>query len=155
MIFQIKEKEGQMAKKYYFYPPSPAKWGFGRFYKLIAMNPSEEYILNQPEPFRSILLHLQSVIEMTIQDVDLKFRYRIPFYYIDGRPYCYLNQSEDYVDLGFWNAAHLTKNLEHMTTVGRKIMKSLRYRSLEEINDKILVEVLQDAYSVKDKKFYG
>jgi len=122
--------------------------------KFIFMNPSEEYILNQPEPFRSILLHLQSVIEMTITDVDLKYRYRVPFYYIDGRPFCYLNQAKDYIDVGFWNAAHLTKNLEFMTTAGRKMMKSLRYKSLEEINDKILIEVLQEAFEVRDKKFY-
>ena len=118
------------------------------------MNPAEEYILNKAEPFRSMLLHLQSVIEMTIPDVDLKFKYRIPFYYIDGGPYCYLNQSKDYVDLGFWNAAYLTKHLEHMTTSGRKMMKSLRYKSLEDIDDTILIEVLQDAYTVRDRKFY-
>ncbi len=118
------------------------------------MNPAEQYILNQPEPFRSILLHVQSVIEHTVSDVDLKFKYRIPFYYTEGRPFCYLNQSRDYVDVGFWNAAHLTKNLEFMTTAGRKMMKSLRYNSLEEINDKILIEVLKDAYSVRDKKFW-
>lgn len=118
------------------------------------MNPAESYILDQPEPFRSILLHLQAVIEHHIPDVDLKYKYRIPFYYIEGRPYCYLNQSDDYVDVGFWNAAHLTKNLEYLTTKGRKLMKSLRYRSLEEIDDAILLEVLKDAYSVRDKKFY-
>lgn len=118
------------------------------------MNPSEEYIVNQPEPFRSILLHLQSVIEMTITAVDLKYRYRVPFYYIEGRPFCYLNQANDYIDVGFWNAAHLTKNQEFMTTAGRKTIKSLRYRSLEEINDKILIEVLQEAFELRDKKFY-
>ncbi len=118
------------------------------------MNPSEEYILNQPEPFRSMMLHLQSVIEMTIAHVDLKYKYRVPFYYVEGRPFCYLNQAKDYVDLGFWNAAHLTKNLEFMTVADRKMMKSLRYRALEEINDKILIEILEDAYSVRDKKFY-
>ncbi|WP_339708590.1 DUF1801 domain-containing protein [uncultured Kriegella sp.] len=118
------------------------------------MNPAETYILDKPEPFRSILLHLQSVIERTAPDVVLKYKYKIPFYYVDGRPYCYLNQSKDYVDLGFWNAAHLTINLEHMTTAGRKMMKSLRYRSLDEIDDTILIEVLQDAYSVRKKKFW-
>lgn len=40
-----------------------------------------------------------------------------------------------------------------MTTANRKIMKSLRYRNLKEIDDKILVEILKDAYSVKDEKF--
>jgi hypothetical protein len=118
------------------------------------MNPAENYILSQPEPFRSILLHLQSVIEQTVPEVDLKFKYKIPFYYLQGRPYCYLNQSKNYVDLGFWNAAHLTIHLEHMTTAGRKIMRSLRYTSLEEIDHTILEEVLKDAYRVKGEKFW-
>ena len=118
------------------------------------MNPAEAYILDQPEPYRSILLHLQSVIEHTVPGVDLKYKYKIPFYYVEGRPYCYLNHTKNYVDLGFWNAAHLTVHLEHMTTAGRKMMRSLRYTALEEINDTILVEVLKDAYAVRDKKFY-
>jgi len=84
----------------------------------------------------------------------LKFKYKIPFYYLQGRPYCYLNQSKNYVDLGFWNAAHLSVHLEHMTTAGRKIMRSLRYTSLEEIDHIILVEVLKDAYRLKDEKFW-
>jgi len=119
------------------------------------MNPSEEYILNQPEPFRSILLHLQTIIEQNVPEADLKYKYRIPFYYLNGKPFCYLNQAKDYVDLGFWNAAHLTVHLEYMTTAGRKIMRSLRYTSTEEIDHNILVAVLKDAYSVKDKKFYS
>lgn len=118
------------------------------------MNPAEEYILNQPEPFRGILLYLQSVIEVTIPGVELKYKYKIPFYYINGRPYCYLNRSKDYVDLGFWNAAHLTIHLDQMTTKGRKMMRSLRYRSLDEIDVAVLREVLEDAYSVKDRKFW-
>lgn len=118
------------------------------------MNPAENYILDRPEPYRSILLHLQSVIEHTVPGVDLKFKYRIPFYYIEGRPFCYLNHTKDYIDVGFWNAAHLTIHLEHMTTAGRKVMRSLRYRSLEEIDDTILTEVLQDAYQVRDKRFW-
>lgn len=118
------------------------------------MNPAEDYLLKQQEPFKGMLLHLQSVIEHTIPNLDLKFKYRIPFYYIEGRPFCYLNQSKDYVDIGFWNAAHLTKNLEYMTTEKRQMMKSLRYRSLEEIDNEILIEVLRDAYSVRNRKFY-
>ncbi len=118
------------------------------------MNPSEEYILLQAEPFRSILLHLQATIERLVPEVDLKFKYRIPFYYINGKPFCYLNQSKDYVDLGFWHAAHLSVHLEHLTTAGRKVMRSLRYRHLEDINDTILTEVLADAHRVHDEKFW-
>ncbi len=119
------------------------------------MNPSEDYILMQPEPFRSMLLHVQSIIELTITDVDLKYKYRVPFYYVNGKPFCYLNQSKDYIDVGFWYAHHLTEHLEYLTTAGRKTIQSLRYKSLEEINDTILIAILQEAYSVKDKKFYS
>ena len=118
------------------------------------MNPAENYILNQREPYRSILLQLQVVIEHTISDVDLKYKYKIPFYYIGGKPFCYMNQSKDYVDLGFWSAAHLSVHLEHMVSEKRKVIKSLRYKTLEEINGKILIAVLQDAFAVRDKKFY-
>ena len=122
--------------------------------KFKSMNPAEEYILNQPEPFRGILLHLQSVIEHTIPELELKYKYKVPFYYINGRPFCYLNQAKDFVDLGFWNAAHLTAHPEHLVAAGRKMMRSLRYTSLAEINNDILTAVLLDAYEVRDKKFY-
>ncbi len=118
------------------------------------MNPAEEYILNQPEPYKTILLQLQVLIETTIPSVELMYKYKIPFYYVDGKPYCYLNVSKGYVDVGFWNAKHLTKNLEYMVTAGRKVMKSLRYTDIGDIDGAILIEVLQDAYSVRDKKFY-
>ncbi len=120
------------------------------------MNPAENYILNQPEPYRSILLHLQVIIENTVAEVGLKYKYRIPFYYIKERPFCYLNvnQKEQFVDLGFWKASHLSVNLEYMATANRKVIKSLRYKTLEEIDEKILIEILNDAFSVKDKKFY-
>ncbi|HHC79959.1 MAG TPA: DUF1801 domain-containing protein [Flavobacteriia bacterium] len=118
------------------------------------MNPAENYILRQPEPYRSILLHLQLIIEKTIPALELKYKYKIPFYYLEGKPFCYLNQSKDYVDLGFWKAAYLTVHLAYMTTANRKMMKSLRYKTVAEINRQIVIDILQDAYSVKDKKFH-
>ena len=118
------------------------------------MNPAESYILDQPEPYRGILLHLQLVIESVVPAAELRYKYRIPFYYLEGKPFCYLNQSKDYVDLGFWSSAHLSAHLEHMVTAGRKVMRSLRYKSLEEIDEAILIAVLQDAYSVREKGFW-
>jgi len=118
------------------------------------MKPAEKYILDQSEPFRSMLLHLQMVIEHTIPQAELKFKWKVPFYYVGKRPVCFLNCTKGYVDLGFWNSANLTVHVEHMTTAGRKMMKSLRYTSLEEINDQILIEILQNAYEIRDKKFW-
>lgn len=120
------------------------------------MNPAEEYILSQPEPFRSILLHLKAVIEAVVPDVDMKYKWSIPCFYSGKKPICYLNvvQKKGYVDVAFWNSAHLTKHIELMVTQDRKVVKSLRYTSLEEINDKVLTEVLQEAYTRRDKGFY-
>ncbi|RMA56747.1 DUF1801 domain-containing protein [Ulvibacter antarcticus] len=119
------------------------------------MNPAAHYILQQPEPQRAILLHLQLVIEAIVPEAVMLYKYKIPFYYIHGkRPFCYLNCTKGYVDLGFWNAAHLTKHTSEMISEGRKHMKSLRYLQLSDINDLVLTEVLSEAYLLKDKKYY-
>jgi hypothetical protein len=120
------------------------------------MNPAEEYILNQKEPFRSILLHLKTVIESVIPEITMKYKWNIPCFYVNNRPICYLNTSvkKGYVDIAFWNSDHLTKHIELMVTEKRKVVKSLRYRNLEEINDEVLIEVLQEANSLKEMGFY-
>lgn len=120
------------------------------------MNPAEEYILYQPEPFRGILLHVKAVIESVIPEVDMKFKWNIPCFYAGKKPICYVNavKKKGYVDVAFWNSAHLTKHLELMVTEERKVVRSLRYRSLKEIDDDVLVDVLEEAYSRKDKGFY-
>lgn len=120
------------------------------------MNPAEEYILSREEPYRSILLHLKAVIEAVIPEVDMKYKWNIPCFYAEKQPICYLNASYKgkFVDVGFWNSAHLTKHLELMVSQDRKVVKSLRYTSLEEIDDAILIEVLEESYVLKAKGFH-
>ncbi|CAI8403456.1 MAG: Uncharacterised protein [Polaribacter sejongensis] len=120
------------------------------------MKPAEEFILNQPEPFKSILLHLQILIESSFIEAELQFKWRLPFYSIDNKPFCYLNPSKKkgFVDVGFWVSAHLTKYNEHLISDGRKVVKSLRYFTLEDINEEILIAVLSEAHQLRDKGFY-
>ena len=118
------------------------------------MNPAESYILEQPEPFRTILLQLKSLIESSIPEASLRYKYRIPFYYLRGKPFCYLNQSGDYVDLGFYRAAWLTRHVDKMETRGRKVLKSLRYRRPEDIEAALLLEVLEEARKVQENPTY-
>jgi len=120
------------------------------------MNPAEEYILSREEPYRGILLHLKAVIEAVIPEVDMKYKWRIPCFYAGKHPICYLNASYKgkFVDIAFWNSAHLTKHIELMNAEKRKVVKSFRFTTLEEINDEILVEVLQEVYALKEKGFY-
>lgn len=120
------------------------------------MNPAEEYILNQEEPFKSILLQLQVLVETTVPEVKLDFKYRLPFYYLKDKPFCYFNASKKkgYVDLCLWNSAHLTIHLDKLVTDGRKVMKSLRYFQVDEIEGEVVVELLKEAKSVNHKGFY-
>ena len=65
-----------------------------------------------------------------------------------------VSQKKHFVDLGFWNSAHLTKHLDKMVSEKRKVVRSLRFTSIEEIDDKVLIEVLEDAYSMRKNGFY-
>jgi len=114
------------------------------------MNPAETYILNQPEPYRSILLHLQLVIETTIPSIELLYKYKIPFYYINKKPFCYFNAShkKQFVDLGFWKGNKIQIHQDQLITENRKMMVSLRYNSLEGIDDSILIDVIKNAESL-------
>ncbi|MCH2032378.1 MAG: DUF1801 domain-containing protein [Tenacibaculum sp.] len=120
------------------------------------MKPAEEYILNQEEPFKSILLHLQLIIEQSFPEVTLQFKWKIPFYVLDGSPFCYLNPSKKkgYVDVGFYGDYQFEKYNNLLISEGRKVVKSLRFFSVEDINAEILVYILTKANKNKVKGFW-
>lgn len=120
------------------------------------MKPAEAYLLNQAKPFKSILLQLQVLIEATVPELTLEFKYNIPFYYLNGKPFCYLNvpPKKKYVDVGFWSSAHLSIHLDKMVTEGRKVMKSLRYFKVDDIDAEVLRAVLENARAVNHKGFW-
>lgn len=115
------------------------------------MKPADLYILNQPEHYRDILLHIVSVVEQTIPDVTMEYKWKIPFFYFQKKPLCYLNAShkKQYVDVGFFKGFELKKHQKHLNaTDGRTMVKSLRYSSLKEIDNKILTDLLLEAKSL-------
>lgn len=120
------------------------------------MKPAEEYILKQAEPYQSILLHLQLLIEHEFPDVELKYKWRIPVYYLHEKQLCYLNVSakKGYVDVGLWVSDKLKSYDDYLVSEGRKVVKSFRYFSLEDINAEVLLEVLHEVAKIKGKEFY-
>ena len=120
------------------------------------MKPAEAYILSQEEPFKSILLHLQLIIEQNFPEVVLEFKWRIPFYYLDGNPFCFLNPSKKkkYVDVGFYGINGLEQYNDILISEGRKKVRSLRYTTIEDINSDILVDVLTLANKNKEQGFW-
>ena len=120
------------------------------------MKPAEEYILKQLEPYQTILLHLQLLIEKEFPEVTLQYKWKIPVYYLNGKQLCYLNVSakKRYVDVGLWVSNNLKEYDNYLISEGRKVVKSLRYFSLEEINPEILIAVLHEVVKIKGKEFY-
>ncbi len=119
------------------------------------MKPAEIYILNQQENFREILYNLQVVIEKCIpNDLQLLYKWKLPFYYYKGKPFCYFNVSykNNYVDLGIFNGYELTNTSTKLISENRSMMKSLRYYSLEELDNELLVEILEESLLLLKKK---
>lgn len=112
------------------------------------MKPQEIYILNQPENYQAMLLHIIAVVEQTLPSVTFEYKWSVPYFYHNKKPLCYLNANikKQFVDLGFAEGFQLQKNQRYLTADnGRNTVKSLRYATLEEINNDVLQMVLKEA----------
>lgn len=120
---------------------------FHYFYK---MKPAEVYILNQPNKYKEMILNLQVIIEKEVPKAVLLFKWKIPYYYLDGKPFCFLNVSHKgkYVDLAFNKGYQLKQHQHHLVGEKRNTFKSLRYFSIEDLDVIIVQEVLQEAKSL-------
>ncbi len=117
------------------------------------MNPAERYILEQKEPFRSILLQVQLLIEATLPDPELLYKWKIPVYQSGGKIICYLNVSKGYVDVAFWAGEQFKRHQEHLQSTNRKFVRSLRYWKPEDIDPQVLTDLLEDAYEFRNVPF--
>lgn len=111
------------------------------------MKPAEEYILNQPEPFKSILLELQVLIEHTFKsNYKLEYKWKIPVYDYKGVYFCYLNAShkKKYVDVGFVKGYQLQSHPNKLIGEKRVMIKSLRYYSISDIDIQVLTDVIEE-----------
>ncbi len=94
------------------------------------------------------------LIEHTLPESHLEYKWKLPCFYIEKRPICYLNQAKDYVDIGFWHSAHLSKKWDgYLVTEKRKVVKSLRYKTVEDIDDKVFVGILKEVETYKNRSF--
>jgi len=117
------------------------------------MNPAENYIHNHPEPYRSIMLYIRSVILKTLPNVEEKYNYSIPFYHHNNKPMCYLNilKGTNYVDVAFVKGSILHEQFPELKDYNnRKFVRSLQYNSLENIDEFLLISVINAAAEITD-----
>ena len=121
------------------------------------MNPSESYILNQREPYQSIMLYVRSVIFKTLPEVNERYSYKIPFYNVDKKPLLYLNvlKGTNYVDVAFVQGILLEDKFPVLENHNnRKQVRSIKVKSLEDFDEMDFVELLKEArfHLLKSKK---
>ncbi len=111
------------------------------------MKPTEEYILRQSSEFQEIIHYVISVIEQEMKDVELLFKWGIPYFYYQKKPFVYIapNKSKGFVDFGFAKGYELKLHQDVLIGEKRNTIKSLRYFDLETIPDSVLREVIQEA----------
>ena len=112
------------------------------------MNPAELHILNQREPFQSLMLYIRSVIKRTLPEVEEKYSYRIPFYHYAKKPMLYLNvlKGTDYLDVAFIQGILLEHNYSDLKDYNnRKKVRSIQIKNMEDFDELQFIELLKDA----------
>jgi len=115
------------------------------------MKPAEVYILKQSPAFQEIIFYVCEVIKQEAKGVTLLFKYNIPFFYLNNKPFIYINCpiKKNFVDIGFYDGTHLLSYSEHLNSSNRKMVKSLRYYQIDSIEDTVLRTIIKEAYQYK------
>ncbi|MCF6224340.1 MAG: DUF1801 domain-containing protein [Flavobacteriaceae bacterium] len=117
------------------------------------MNPIDKYLLNQKEPYQSIMLYVRSVILRTLPKIEEKYNYKIPFYHHNKNPLCYLNilKGTNYVDIAFVQGVFLQDQFQQLKNHNnRKQVRSMQVKSLEEFDEHMFVALLKEAAILLD-----
>lgn len=109
------------------------------------MKPAETYILSLKEPFLGIALQIKDCIEFSIPEIELKYKFNIPFFYYKGKMFCYLNFSpkKKYLDLCFYTQKNLLPFDYYLVSDNRKIVKSIRIYKEEDFDSELLIKILK------------
>jgi hypothetical protein len=112
------------------------------------MNPAEHYILNQKEPYQSLMLYVRSVIQRTIPEIEEKFSYGIPFYHYAKKPMMYLNvlKETNFLDVAFMQGVLLENRFPELSDYkNRKKVRSIQIGDMEDFDELRFVELLKAA----------
>ncbi len=98
------------------------------------MNVSQ-FISHQPEPNRGMMVVLRSWILDLGRHTEEKISNNIPYFNFFG-PLCFLNTTDDGVELGFTKGYELSDDELLLESKGRKMVKSIAFYSLTSLEEK-------------------
>lgn len=119
------------------------------------MNPVDQYLLKQKEPYQSVMLYVRSVITRSPYDIQEKYKYGIPFYTYKNKSLIYLNilKGTKYVDVAFLQGAVLKARFPELKDYNnRKQVRSLQVHSLEAFDEMLFNQILEAAVLLVDEK---
>ena len=99
----------------------------------------DEYIEKQKSPQREICLKLRRIIFQTFPGIEEEMKWGVPTY---AKGKYYLVALKDHVNFGF-SLKGLSKEEQKLLEGSGKTMKHIKIRSLKEINEKEIVELLK------------
>lgn len=117
------------------------------------MNPIEQYLFNQKEPYQSIMLYVRSVILKTLPRVEEKYSYKIPFYHHNKKPMLYLNilKGTNFVDVAFVQGKFLQEEYPILKDYNnRKLVRSIQVKNIENFDELQFVKLLETASELLD-----
>jgi hypothetical protein len=99
----------------------------------------EEYIEKQKSPQREICLELRRIVIQTLPDIDEEMKWGVPTY---AKGKYYIASLRDHVNFGV-SLQGLSEEEQKLLEGSGKTMKHIQLRSIEEIREKKVVELLK------------
>ena len=112
------------------------------------------FISQQPEPNKEMITILRSWVLDLGRHTEEKISNKIPYFSFFG-PMCYLNPTDEAVELGFTKGYELSDDNRILESKGRKMVKSITFysvTSLEEQEDAIR-HILNEAAILNEYRF--
>ncbi|MCP8314189.1 MAG: DUF1801 domain-containing protein [archaeon] len=99
----------------------------------------DEYIEKQKSPQKEICLELRRIIFRTFPDIEEEMKWGVPAY---AKGKYYLVALKDHVNFGF-SLKGLSKEEQKLLEGSGKTMKHIKIRSLKEIKENEIIELLK------------
>jgi len=118
------------------------------------MNSVDAYICEREGAQKALLQYFHHLL-LEQPGVEAKIRYQIPFYYRKSWV-CYLNPvKKGGIELAFLRANELSNEQALLDFRGRKQVAGVIYYNLEEVEERLVMEVLQEALLLDDEVAYA
>ncbi|WP_417602570.1 DUF1801 domain-containing protein [Owenweeksia hongkongensis] len=109
----------------------------------------DNFYLNLTEPNRGCMLSLRDIISNYHPDITQEWKYRLPFFYLKGKMFCYLwvDKKTTHPYIGFTDGG----KMEHPSLIqgDRKRMKILLIDPNNDIPLNLLKEILNEALALR------